>query len=256
MNVVAIIQARLGSSRLPGKVLKTVMGKPLLEYQIERVSRARHINKIVVATSDLDRDLPIVKFCERLLVLHYRGSEEDVLERYYDAALSHRADVIVRLTADCPLIDPQLIDEVIESYIQSYPQYDYVSNCLQRTYPRGMDVEVFSFKALYEAYRRAKSPSEREHVTPFIYKNPQIFKLHSIKNAKNQSNHRWTVDTPEDFTLVKNILETIYPVKQTFTLHDCLDVLEKHPDWMNINAEIHQKDDADAERGTFRRGRQ
>lgn len=242
MNIISIIQARLGSSRLPGKVLKTVMGKPLLEYQIERVSRSKFIDKIVVATSNQDKDQPIVEWCKKLSVLYHRGSEEDVLERYYDAAQLHQADAIVRLTADCPLIDPKLIDKVIESYAQSHPKYDYVSNCLERTYPRGMDVEVFSFKALTEAFHNATSPVEREHVTPYIYKNPQMFKLHCIKSTNNHSQHRWTVDTVEDFVLIKNILESIYPIHPTFTLQDCLNVMEKHPDWMQLNAHIYQKE--------------
>ncbi|MDY7003480.1 MAG: glycosyltransferase family protein [Cyanobacteriota bacterium] len=241
MKVVIIVQARMTSTRLPGKVLKKVLGKSLLEYQIERLRRVKLANEVVIATTINEVDEPIVQLCNSLSVPYFRGSEEDVLSRYYETAKAHQADVIVRITSDCPLIDPGVIDRVIRFYINYQTEYDYVSNSLERTYPRGMDTEVFSFKALQEALKEAIAPPEREHVTPFIHRQPQRYNLASVNYLENQSHHRWTVDTPEDFELIKRILEAIYSKLPDFTLKDCLNLLDKNPEWSTINANIQQK---------------
>lgn len=241
MKVVAIIQARMTSTRLPGKVLKTVLEKPLLEYQLERVSRSKLIDEIVVATTINKSDDPIIKLCHKLGVLTYRGSEEDVLSRYYEAAKQFNADVIVRLTSDCPLIDPEIIDQVIKLYITQKDVLDYVSNTLIRTYPRGLDTEVFSFRALQVAYEKARLKSEREHVTAYIYKNPDKFQLKNLSYVRDLSKHRWTVDTKEDLELIKQILESLYTNNQMFTMKDVLCLLDKNPSLFYINAHIEQK---------------
>jgi spore coat polysaccharide biosynthesis protein SpsF len=241
MKVVIIVQARMTSTRLPGKILKKVLGKSLLEYQIERLRRVKLADEIVIATTINETDEPVVKLCNSVSVPYFRGSEEDVLSRYYETAKAHQADLIARVTSDCPLIDPEVIDRVIKFYIDHQTKYDYVSNCLERTYPRGMDTEVFSFKVLQEAFLEATALPDREHVTPFIHRQPQRYSLASVNYSENQSDHRWTVDTPEDFQLIKKIIEVIYPKLPDFTLRDCLNLLEKNPEWSTINAHVQQK---------------
>ena len=238
MKVVIINQARMTSTRLPAKVLKQVLGKPLLEYQIERLQRVKLADKIIVATTTNNTDQPIVDLCDRLTVPYYRGSEDDVLARYHGTAIAHEADVVVRVTSDCPVIDPQVIDQVIKFYVDSYPKYDYVSNCLERTYPRGMDTEVFAFKVLDEAFHQATAQSDREHVTPFIHQQADRYNLGQVGCFEDYSNHRWTVDTPEDFELIRKIIEDLYPLKPKFSLTDCLELLSRNPEWMLINKHV------------------
>lgn len=233
MNTAIVVQARMGSSRLPGKVLKDIAGRPMLSYQIERLRRVKRAERIVVATTDQPADDAVERFCQKEKIACVRGSEHDVLARYHLAIERFPADVVVRITADCPLIDPAIVDEAIAAY-----EPDYVSNMLETTYPYGMAVEVFSAQALREAHREAKDPAEREHVTPFIYRHPERYRLRSLTMAPNLSHHRWTVDTPEDFELVSRLLKTLKP---HFTLQDVLAVLDEHPDWCAINAHVEQK---------------
>jgi len=229
------------STRLPAKVMKQVLGKPLLEYQIERLKRVKLADQIVVATTINDTDQPIIDLCDRLSIPCYRGSEEDVLARYHGAAIANQADIVVRVTSDCPVIDPQVIDQAIQFYIDSHPKYDYVSNCLEGSYPRGMDTEVFTFKVLDEAFYQATAQSDREHVTPFIYRQSNRYKLRQVNYFENQGDYRWTVDMPEDFELIKKIIENLYPFKPDFTLEDCLALLFQNPEWNMINKHIQQK---------------
>ncbi|MGI2296570.1 cytidylyltransferase domain-containing protein [Paenibacillus sp. GXUN7292] len=239
MNTVAIVQARMTSSRLPGKVLKEVMGKPLIEYLIERLRRVKHLSNIVIATTVNDSDQSIVELCDKLGVDCFRGSEEDVLSRYYKAALHYRAEHIVRITSDCPVIDPEVVDQVISYYFGQ--KSDYTSNGLVRSFPRGLDTEVFSFKVLEEAHQEAKESFEREHVTPFLYNNRDRFSTHNYSYKYDCSYHRWTVDTQEDFILIQKIIEALYNKKSNFTLEDCLELLEQNPEWINLNAHVEQK---------------
>ncbi|MEG6584989.1 glycosyltransferase family protein [Dendrosporobacter sp. 1207_IL3150] len=241
MRTVIIVQARMTSTRLPGKVLKEVLDKPLLQYQIERLKRVKSAEELVIATTTNSTDQPIVNLCNKLGVSIFRGSEEDVLGRYYHAATTYGAEAVVRLTSDCPLLDPQLVDNVIQLYKKSYPDYHYASNVLTRSFPRGMDTEVFSYTALAEAFIEANVKPEREHVTSFIYNRPGRYKTINYLYKEDQSRHRWTVDTPEDFELVSRIIKSIYPAKECFTLEDCIELLNKNPEWENINAAIEQK---------------
>jgi len=241
MKTVIIIQARMTSTRLPGKVLKIVLGKPLLAYQIERLRRAKKADEIIVAATRNVPDDPIIKLCESLSIKYYRGSEDDVLSRYYEAAKLFGADVVVRVTADCPLIDPKVVDQVITYYLDNKNKYDYVSNCFERSYPRGMDVEAFSLKVLGIANNNAKNVNEREHVTPYIYMNPGKFNLANIKYKMDASAYRWTVDTQEDYELIKIILETLYPTNSGFSLEDILQLMTAHPEYQKINEHINQK---------------
>ena len=241
MTVLAIIQARMGSTRLPGKILKEVNGKPLLAYQIDRVRQSKCIEKIVIATTVEQKDDQIVAFCEQYNVEYYRGSENDVLARYYEAAEQFGGDIIVRLTSDCPIIDPVVIDETIRYYIDHASEFDYVSNTIERTYPRGLDTEVFSEGALEKSYKDATLERDREHVTAYMYSNPEKFRIGSISNSQNLGNHRWTVDTSEDFQLVELILSNLYSENQFFNMRDVIELLEKHPDWVQLNYHIEQK---------------
>lgn len=234
-----IIQARMGSNRLPGKVLKKVCGKPLLELQYERIQRASSIDRIVIATTTETADQEIEKFCQDRNIFYYRGSTEDVLDRYYQAALYFRVkedDAIVRITADCPLIDPEVIDKVVEHLLQS--GVDYVANVDPPTFPDGLDVEVFKFPALKRAWKEARLISEREHVTPYIRNNPQLFSRDNLRNERDFSNMRWTVDEAEDFELVRRIYEELYPRKADFSTDDILNLLARQPYLNDINSKF------------------
>lgn len=235
-----IIQARMGSSRLPGKVLLPIAGRPMFAYQLDRLKRCRHVDRIVVATTTEPADEAIVLLCQAQGVQVTRGSEQDVLRRYAEAACAIGADTLVRVTSDCPLLDPQLVDEAIEAYGGS-DSPDYVSNMIQPTWPYGMAVEVMSRAALDAADSEAKEPAEREHVTPFIYWRPERFRLKSMTLPNDLSAHRWTVDTGEDFDLVSRILTTLLPVKPQFQMHDVLELLDEHPNWVEINRDVRQK---------------
>ncbi len=238
MKVLIILQARMGSERLPGKVLMEVLGRPLLSFMLERLRDIQDID-LVVATTTNPKDDAIVSLCLKEQVNVFRGSESDVLDRYYQAALENHADIIVRVTGDCPCIDPDIIKLVIDFYLDN--SFDYVSNTLKLTYPRGMDVEVFSFAALEKAHMEAKTEFEKEHVTPYIYTHPEIFKLENFPFDEDASQYRLTVDTPEDFELIRRIIEALYPVNPNYTLDDILILLKKNPEWAQLNAHIRQK---------------
>lgn len=237
--IAIIVQARMGSTRLPGKVLKPIAGRPMLSYQIERLRRTALVQQIVIATTELSGDEPIVRFCADEGVQCVRGPEQDVLARYWQAAKLVGADVIVRVTSDCPLLDPQLVNAAIAVFQGG--RHDYVSNMIQPTWPYGMAVEVIAATALREAYEQAGDPAEREHVTPFIYWRPERYQLHSLTRQPDLSAHRWTVDTPEDFQLVSLILQALYPQQPNFEMADVLALLAQHPGWLQINANVQQK---------------
>ena len=241
MRKLIIVQARMGSSRLPGKVLKEVCGKTMLEHLFIRLKRVKHADNIVIATTIKEQDNQIVDLCKMLNAPFYRGSEDDVLSRYYEAALKDRADLVVRVTSDCPLIDPQIIDRIINYYIDNKDNVDYVSNGLNRTYPRGMDVEVFSFSILKEAYEEATKGNEREHVTPFITSRPSRYRLHNIEHSTNLSHYRLTIDTSEDFELVEKIFEELFFENPEFEMKDILTVLEVNSEWPSINSHVKQR---------------
>lgn len=241
MHIEAFVQARMGSTRLPGKVLEKVLGRPLLDFLLERLAQSKEIDGIAVLTTTQAADNVIAAFCRERNIPCFRGSEEDVLSRYYEAALERRPDAIVRITADCPLIDPDIVDEVVKTFRENFTVVDYVSNSLERTFPLGLDVEVFSFDALERAYREAKLPEEREHVTVYLYRHPKLFRLKNVAHVPSLAQHRWTVDTPEDFTLVELMLENLYKKNPRFRLKDMLHLIEEHPKWSHINAHIQQK---------------
>ena len=238
MSTHIIVQARMNSSRLPGKVLKEVLGKTLLEYQLERLKRVINTGKIIVATTIYPIDDPIVALCNRLSVSTYRGSESDVLSRYAEASILFLSQTVVRITADCPLIDPMLIDRTIDFYRRC--SFDYVSTD-HATYPRGMDVEVFSTDMLQMANSNTMQPTDREHVTPYFYQNPDRFSIGTYSEDLQASHYRLTVDTPEDFQLIQILLENLYPKNHKFNLEDILKCLQKNPQWSYVNQHIVQK---------------
>ncbi len=242
LKIVCIIQARLGSSRLPGKVLKEICGNPMLDWVIKRAARSQMVNQILVATTVSMEDDPIVRFCETSGISFFRGSEFDVLDRYYQAASSADADVIVRLTADCPLIDPDLIDKTIHAMLDE--KADFAANRLpppyHRTYPIGLDVEVATFSALEIAWKNAAEGFEREHVMPYLYDPAHGKKFVVVDHVEDLGLLRWTVDTPEDLEFVHQVAKR-FDCRDDFSWLDVLKLIEKYPDLSAINAGISHK---------------
>ena len=240
-KTVAIIQARMGSTRLPGKVMKKLCGQTILAHDIERVKQARTLDDIVVATTISDADDIIFTESLKCGVKVFRGSEKDVLSRYYFAATEHGANIVVRITSDCPLIDPKVIDNIVAFFKEG--GYDIVANVgsdlSKRTYPRGLDTEVFSYAALQEAYNNANEIYQREHVTPYIYENAK--RLFYFKNDVDYSQYRWTLDTEEDWQLIQKLYEHLYHGKHDFYLADILNLIEQNPELCEINKDIEQK---------------
>lgn len=225
--ILGILQARVSSTRLPGKVLKPVQGKPLLELQIERLLRAKRLDRLVIATSTDASDDALAELCARLGVECYRGSLQDVLDRFYQAARKHPAQHIVRLTGDCPLADPALIDALIEFHLAG--GYEYSSNTVEPTFPDGLDAEIFRASALDESWREAVLPSHREHVTQFVLSQPQRYRVGNYRGEPDCSALRWTVDEPEDFELIREIYDTLYPANPAFSTADVLALLKARP---------------------------
>jgi spore coat polysaccharide biosynthesis protein SpsF len=229
--IAAIIQARMASTRLPGKVMADLAGKPLVERVVERTRLAASLDLVLVATSDRPSDDPLASHCAARDILCFRGSQDDVLDRYYRAASEIGADVIVRLTADCPLLDPGVIDSVVETFRSG--EFDYVSNTLRPTYPDGLDTEVFGREALDRAWRKATLSSEREHVTPYIWKHPDQFRVGNVANEEDLSALRWTVDEPQDLEFVRRVYTSLG--NRQFSMSDVLAVLREYPDLAEIN---------------------
>lgn len=236
IKTLAIIQARVSSTRLPAKVLKEVCGKPLLQLMVERAARSKKADLLVVATSLDPSDDSIKILCDRMGVPCFRGSLGDVLDRFYQTALLYQPQEIVRLTGDCPLIDPAVVDQVID--FRKERGLDYASNVLQPSFPNGLDCEVFVFRALEEAWKEARLGSQREHVTPFIWQQPERYKIGNFAYATDVSGRRLTVDEPRDLDLITRVFEALYPKNPGFDLADVLKLLAEHPEWDAINAGI------------------
>ena len=241
-RVICVSQARMTSTRLPGKVMQQVLGQPLLHYHLSRLASARLVDCLVVATTVNASDDVIAEYCAGLGIPVFRGSEHDVLARYEGAveAFGADAEIVVRVTSDCPLIDPEIVDATIEAYLSGQPEVDYVAVDNSR-FPRGLDAEVFRRSALSEAAREAVDPAEREHVTPFIYRRPDRFSFAAYTTPEHYGTYRWCVDEPADFELIRRIIEALMPEKPEFRWRDCLQVLSEHPDWCLLNAEVAQK---------------
>ncbi|MDO8427574.1 MAG: glycosyltransferase family protein [Deltaproteobacteria bacterium] len=231
--VIAIVQARMSSTRLPSKVMKPVCGRPILWHVVNRLKSSEFIDETVIATTTEASDDIIEEWCTLHGIRFYRGSLNDVLDRYYQAAKEFGARTIVRVTSDCPLIDPALVDRAIKKFSEG--SFDHVS--IDPSFPDGLDAEVFSFDALAKAHREAALASEREHVTPYIWKNPEVFRLHKIKSPRDLSRMRWTVDDEKDLMLVTKIFEGMGPAEEVFHCEDILRFLESRPDLLKINSD-------------------
>jgi spore coat polysaccharide biosynthesis protein SpsF (cytidylyltransferase family) len=229
----------MSSTRLPGKVLLPILGRPMLMRQFERLRRCRELDRLVVATSTDPSDDPIVTTCLDAGVPSFRGSISDVLGRFLEAARPYRPAIVVRLTADCPLADPSVIDRVVRSFEAG--DCDYASNTMVRTFPRGLDVEVMRYDCLEEAAREAVLPAHREHVTPFLRAHPERFRLKNMSDKVDRSGLRWTVDEPDDFEFVRLVYERLYPANADFTTLDVLKLIEGEPAIQAINAGVLQK---------------
>lgn len=232
MKTIALIQARMTSSRLPGKVLQDVNGKPMLLRVVSRTQQAKTINLVAVITSTHESDDAIERCCIENSVPFFRGNLDDVLDRYYQAARHFQADNVVRITADCPLLDPTIVDKVVNAF--NGGTYDYVSNTIECTYPDGLDTEVFRFAVLEKVWREACLKSEREHVTAHIYNHPEIFRLCGAKHTENLSALRWTVDTPSDLEFVRAVYAGF--TDDRFGMEDVLRFIKEHPEAGVLNA--------------------
>lgn len=250
-NIGVIIQSRMTSTRLPGKVLQPVYqtdssSLSMLEAIINRINNSNLISSIIIATTTNITDNPIIDLCHEINqknkekeVKVFRGSENNVLERYYLAAKEHNLDIVIRITSDCPVIDVNIMNDILSFFLIN--KYDYVSNTLERTYPRGLDIEIFSFFALELAYKNATTEIEKEHVTPYIYGHNKEFKLFSYIQPIDWSEFRLTVDTDIDMELIRKIYSSLYPSNPNFTQKDIINLLLAHSDWAISNHDISQK---------------
>ena len=238
MRVVAIIQARMESTRLPGKVLMDIGGETMLSRVVHRSRRAALVDEIVVATTVKPNDDAIVAECKRIDAPIFRGEEENVLDRYFKAAEAYRAEAVVRITSDCPLIDPEIVDEIVHVFLKEKP--DYASNALERTFPRGLETEVMTLDSIGRVWREAREAYQRVHVTPYIYQNPALFRLLSVTAEADYSDHRWTVDTPADLDFVQAVYARLGN-DDSFSWRHVLKILDREPDLMDLNRHIRQK---------------
>lgn len=243
-KVVVSIQARYDSSRFPGKVLKKICNKPMLMLMLERLSKCELLDEIVIATTDNKKDDPIVELVKTNGYNVFRGSEFDCLDRHYQAIKKSNAKFICKITSDCPLIDPKVVDKVIRYFLENKNNFDYVSNVHPPTYPDGLDVEIFSSTALEKTWNEAKANEEREHTTTYMWKNPSLFRIGSIVMPEHQNlffKERWTVDYPEDFEFVKAIYENLYDDGRIFLMEEILEFLKERKDIKKINQHLIEK---------------
>jgi spore coat polysaccharide biosynthesis protein SpsF len=234
IRILAVIQARMGSLRLPNKVLLPLAGKSVIEHVVERVRRCKLIDEVIVATSIDSNNLSLIKLCSENGIRIFIGSENDVLDRFYQLAKLIKPEHIVRITADCPLIDPSVISKVVSTHLNTGA--DYTSNTMIPTYPDGLDLSIFNYKALKESWKKSKLLSEREHVTPYIRKNCQIFKHINVQNNVDLSNKRWTLDEDEDYVLLQHIFNELYSNNPFFEMNDILNFLSKNTNLEKINS--------------------
>lgn len=234
--ILAILQARTSSNRLPNKVLLDICGKPMIEWQIQRMKLSKKINQIVLATSNLKEDRILAKIAKRNNIDSFCGDLNDVLKRFYDCSLRYNSDHIVRITGDCPLIDPNIIDKTISFHLEN--NFDYTSNSLEPTFPDGFDIEIFKSNLLKIANKNAKLKFQREHITQYFIKNANIFKLGSFKNNIDYNKIRLTVDEIQDYELVKIIFEKLVHKKESFLFSDILDLFNNEPELLKINSKF------------------
>jgi len=259
MRTVAIVQARMASTRLPGKVLLDIGGQPMLSRVVVRVQRASRLDEVIVATSDEGQDDPIADLCRQRGYACFRGSAYDLLDRYYKASRAFGAEIVVRITADCPVIDPTVVDKTVGAFLgegslkgDGSPEFDFAANRLPppwgRTYPIGLDTEVTTLKNLEIAWREAIEPHQREHVMPFFYEQPERFRIMLVNHGLDYGHLRWTVDTPADLELLRQIFSR-FSNQDDFSWLDILALFEREPELALINAEVRPKDYREADPG-------
>lgn len=243
LRVVGIVQARMGSARLPGKVLRPLAGQPMLVRVLERMRQASTLRQIVIATTVSPQDDAVAAMAAAMDIGVFRGEEADVLARYVGAAASCRAEVIVRVTADCPLLDAGVLDQAVSAYLAQPDRLDYVSNTVERTYPRGLDVEVFPQRILEQLDQASRLPEEREHVTLHLLRHRRRFRIAQVRAPADYSAHYWAVDTEADFRLMEQVYAALDPARPQFGWMDIVDLFRAHPQWWEINrpqAELHE----------------
>jgi spore coat polysaccharide biosynthesis protein SpsF (cytidylyltransferase family) len=233
----------MNSTRLPKKVLRNINGNPMLEYVIKQTLSSKLIKNVIIATTEKNDDLPIIKYCKKNNLMYYRGSSDDLLDRYYKCAKKFKCKTIIRITSDCPLIDPKIIDEILKKFLNN--SYDYISNNIEKidgkwenatcNFPQGMTVEVSSFEALEKAWKKAKKPSEREHVFPYIQFNSELFKISNVKMKNDFSHIRCTVDKSNDLKFVRKIYEKMKNEK-IVTIKDIIKIIDENPKLIEINS--------------------
>jgi len=239
IDIITIVQARMGSNRLPGKVLLPLIGKPLLVRLIERIKAAKYVGQILVATTNEIIDDPIEKLCLEEDIECFRGHPTDLLDRHYQAGFFYGADAVVKIPSDVPLIDPKIIDRVLKFFLDNFKNYDYVSNLHPASYPDGNDVECINYIALNKAWLMARKPFEREHTTPFIWERPSRFRLANVEwetGLNYAMSHRWTIDYPEDYQFIKTVYEELYSTNNIFSMEDILNLIKQKPEIAEINS--------------------
>ena len=236
-KTVAFVQVRMGSTRFPGKVMKKIGEREIFLVQLDRMKRAKTLDQIIVVTTTKKLDEAIVRLCKKNKIPCFRGSEDDLLDRYYQAAKKFKVGLVVKIPSDEPLIGPTVIDQVVGTMHKSLDKYDYVGNLRPPTFPDGLDVEVMTLETLETAWREAKEPHEREHLTPYIWSHSKLFKIGNVVNKYGHmyKSHRWTLDYPEDFEFFKAVFSA-FKSKKHFSMKDILDLLKKHPEIAAINA--------------------
>lgn len=236
--IVGIIAARMASTRLPGKVMLTICGKTILEHMVDRVTHSRTLDKVLIATSTDESDDVIEALCRRTGIECIRGPNEDLLSRYKMVCDAVGADIIAKMGADSPLIDPSIIDKVVKIFVNN--DYDYVSNYgpFPRTYPEGIALDVYTSKTLDEVYNEAKKPSEREHISPFIWMRPERYRIYRVDCEKDLLKYRLCLDYKEDYYVIKSVFEGLYPQNPFFTMEEIIEWLDAHPDILKINSHI------------------
>lgn len=242
MNTDVIIQARMSSTRLPGKVLIPICGRPMLAHIMSRLKHCVSVRKVIVATSTNPQDDAIIDLCKQGNVDFFRGSEFDVLDRFYQTARQFGTDLVVRITADCPLIDPEVVDEVIDPCLETESHFDGSSNVLNRRYPRGLDTEVIFFQALERCWKETAKEYQREHVFPYMYEHPEEFVFKSVECKQDLSRFRWTVDAADDLFLIREVYAALYQENQLFKMQDVLDLFERNPHLAKMNEHVRQKE--------------
>ncbi len=236
MKIIGIIQARMNSERLAGKVMLDIMGKPMIWHMYNRLKNSKLLSNVVISTGESVNNLSICEYAQNENIPYFSGSELDLIDRLYQTAIKFNATAIVRVTADCPLVDPQIIDQLISEFIKKHDDYDIITNCNTRTFPHGLDVEIYSINILKKLWQEIKEPQLREWFPLYIEKNLTKFRILNIKNSIDESSLRWTVDYPEDFEFIKKIYENLYNENTIFGMNDVLNLLKIKPNLSQINS--------------------